>query len=323
MGTGRFAPVADTPTTHHHPHDEPLALAADVGPIGGQALLEGVMMRRAGAWGAAVRTQDGSIVTTSAPLSDEAAGVRKVPFVRGPVALWESVSLGTKAMVWGAKARGTTDGKGYSKGGLALTTVIAAVLAVGILGLLPAAVPKALGIEGRYALTTVESLLRLGILVGYMWLLSLNKEVKRTFAYHGAEHMVIHAFEHGVPLEPAEVKRFDRRHPRCGTAFLLIVILVGMVAHILIGDVSWPVLMASRIIGLPIIAGVAYEVIRTAGLHRHSVLGRILMAPGGWLQTITTQKPDDDQIEVAVAALRATVEAETPAPVVAAAGAAL
>jgi uncharacterized protein YqhQ len=313
--------VAATPTHSHTA--PPLELAADVGPIGGQALIEGVMMRRAGAWGAAVRRPDGSIVTTSAPLADEAAGARKIPFVRGPVALWESVSLGTRAMIWGAQARGTEDGKGYSKGGLALTTVIAAVLAVGILGLLPAAVPKALGIEGRYAMTTVESLLRLGILVGYMWLLSLNKEVKRTFAYHGAEHMVIHAFEHGVDLVPHEVRRFDRRHPRCGTAFLLIVVLVGMVAHILIGDVSWPVLMASRIIGLPIIAAVAYEVIRTAGLHRHSLLGRILMAPGSWLQSITTQEPDDDQIEVAVAALRATVEAETGAPAVATAGASL
>ena len=116
--------------------------------------------------------------------------------------------------------------------------------------------------------------------------------------------------------------RNDRRHPRCGTAFLLIVVLVGMVVHILIGDVSWPVLMLTRIIGLPLIAGIAYEVIRAAGLHRHSLLGRILMAPGSWLQTITTQPPDDDQIEVAVAALRATVAAETATPV-AAAGAAL
>ncbi len=313
--------MAETATQHSH--TAPLELADDVGPIGGQALIEGVMMRRAGAWGAAVRRPDGEIVTTSSPLGDEAAGARTLPLVRGPVALWESVSLGTRAMIWGAQARGTEDGKGYSKGGLAVTTVVAAVLAVGILGLLPAAVPKLLGIEGRYALTTVETLLRLGILVGYMWLLSLNREVKRTFGYHGAEHMVIHAFEHGVDLVPAEVKRFDRRHPRCGTAFLLIVVLVGMVAHILIGDVSWPVLMISRIVGLPVIAAVAYEVIRAAGLHRHSLLGRILMAPGSWLQTITTQEPDDDQIEVAVAALRATVEAETSAPAVTAAGAGL
>jgi uncharacterized protein YqhQ len=122
--------------------------------------------------------------------------------------------------------------------------------------------------------------------------------------------MTIHAFEHGVALSPESIRTFDRRHPRCGTAFLLIVVLVSLVAHIIVGEVSWPVLIASRILGLPIVAGVAYEVIRMAGLRRHTLLGRVLMAPGSWLQTLTTQPPDDDQIEVAVAALHATLAAE-------------
>ncbi|QYG91181.1 DUF1385 domain-containing protein [Iamia sp. SCSIO 61187] len=309
--------MADTPPTHPTPD-----LLDDIGPIGGQALIEGVMMRRAGAWGAAVRRADGTIATTGAALPDDGEGVRRIPLLRGPVALWESVSLGTKAMIWGAQERGTEDGRGYSKGGLALTTVIAAVLAIGILGLLPAVLPKALGIEGRWLFNATESAIRLSILVGYMWLLSLNSEVKRTFAYHGAEHMTIHAFEHGVALEPAEIRRFDRRHPRCGTAFLLIVVLVSLIAHVAVGEVSWPVLVASRVLGLPVVAGVAYEVIRLAGLRRHSVLGRVLMAPGSWLQTLTTQPPDDDQIEVAVAALHATLAAEAaPAPAAAPVGA--
>jgi uncharacterized protein YqhQ len=297
--------VAETPATQPSPQ-----LLDDVGPIGGQALIEGVMMRRAGAWGAAVRRADGTIATTGAPLPDDGAGVRRIPLLRGPVALWESVDLGTRAMIWGAKERGTEDGKGYSRSGLALTTVLAAVLAVGILGVLPAVLPKALGIEGRWLFNAVESTIRLGILVGYMALLSLNKEVKRTFSYHGAEHMTIHAFEHGVSLDPESIRQFDRRHPRCGTAFLLIVVLVSLVAHVLVGEVSWPVLVASRVLGLPIVAGVAYEVIRLAGLRRHSLLGRILMAPGSWLQTLTTQPPDDHQIEIAVAALHATIAAE-------------
>jgi uncharacterized protein YqhQ len=285
-------------------------LLDDIGPIGGQALIEGVMMRRAGAWGAAVRRADGTIATTGAALPNDGEGIRRIPLLRGPVALWESVSLGTKAMIWGAKERGTADGRGYSRSGLALTTVLAAVLAVGILGVLPAVLPKAFGIEGRWLFNAVESGIRLTILVGYMALLSLNKEVKRTFSYHGAEHMTIHAFEHGVSLTPEEIRRFDRRHPRCGTAFLLIVVLVSLIAHVLVGEVSWPVLVASRVLGLPIVAGVAYEVIRMAGLRRHSRLGRILMAPGSWLQTLTTQPADDDQIEVAVAALHATIAAE-------------
>lgn len=301
-----------TPQVSPSTHDDP-RLVDDIGPIGGQALLEGVMMRRSGAWGAAVRQQDGSITTTAAPLPADGTGARGVPLLRGPLALWDSVTLGTRATLWGAQARGTADGKGYSKAGLALTTVFATVLAVGILGVLPALIPKALGIEGRWLFNTVESLIRLAVLVGYMGLLSLSPQVKRTFAYHGAEHMTIHAFEHGTDLTPDSIRRFDRRHPRCGTAFLLVVIMVALVVHILIGEVSWPVLVASRIIGLPVVASFAYEVIRFAGTRRHTTLGRVLMAPGSWLQGITTRPPDDDQIEVAIAALRATLAAETPA----------
>ncbi len=303
----------------HPSSSRPLApaLRTDVGPIGGQALIEGVMMRRAGAWGAAVRRSDGTIATTVTPLPHDGEGVRRIPLLRGPVALWESVSLGTRAMLWGAKERGTDDGEGYSRGGLALTTVVAAALALTFLVLLPAAVPKLLGIEGRWAFNTVESVIRLTVLVGYMALISLNREVKRTFAYHGAEHMTIHAFEHGVELEPASIRRFDRRHPRCGTAFLLIVVLVSLLAHVVVGSPSWPVLVASRIVGLPLVAGVAYELIRFAGTHRHQLVGRILMAPGSWLQGLTTAEPDDDQIEVAIAALRATVSLEADAPLAA------
>jgi uncharacterized protein YqhQ len=302
-------------------------LLDDVGPIGGQALIEGVMMRRAGAWGAAVRRSDGTIATTVTAIPNDGEGVRRIPLLRGPVALWESVSLGTRAMLWGAKERGTDDGEGYSKGGLALTTVLAAALALTFLVLLPAVVPKLLGIDGRWAFNAVESAIRLTVLVGYMALISLNREVKRTFGYHGAEHMTVHAFEHGVELEPAAIRRFDRRHPRCGTAFLLIVVLVSLLAHVVVGSPSWPVLVASRVLGLPLIAGVAYELIRFAGTHRHNLVGRVLMAPGSWLQSITTAEPDDDMIEVAVAALRATVSLEAtpatpaaPAPLAAPAG---
>lgn len=292
------------------PPAAPPRLVEDLGPIGGQALLDGVMMRRAGAWGAAVRRSDGTIATTAHVLPRDGRGVRRIPLVRGSVALWDSVRLGTRAMLWGAQERGTEDGKGYSKGGLALTSVVAASLAVGLLVLLPAAVPQLLGLEGRWAFNAVETGIRLAVLVGYMALLSLSPEVRRTFAYHGAEHMTIHAYEHGVALEPAAIRRFDRRHPRCGTAFLLVVVLVALLAHVVVGTPSWPVLVASRLVGLPLVAGVAYEVIRLAGAQRHRVLGRVLMAPGSWLQGLTTAEPDDDQIEVAIAALHAVTALE-------------
>ncbi|MBX3313882.1 MAG: DUF1385 domain-containing protein [Actinobacteria bacterium] len=286
------------------------------GPIGGQALIEGVMMRRGKAWGAAVRTREGSISTTGHRLP-EFDGWRTLPLVRGVLALGETVVLGTRATLWGATERGDESGDGYTRGGLALTVLIAVVAVLGVFGLLPAVVVKAAGIDNALLFSTVEGLIRLGILVGYLWLLSRSAAVARVFAYHGAEHMTIHAFEHGRPLVPAEIRRFDRRHPRCGTAFLLTVVLVTILAHALVGNPGWGLLIASRVLGLPLVAAVAYETIRFAGRHQDTLVGRILMAPGSWLQGITTNEPTDDMIEVAVAALEATLAAEELSPVTA------
>lgn len=291
----------------------------ELGPIGGQALIEGVMMRRGKAWGAAVRTRDGSISTTSQRLP-ELAGWRTLPLVRGVLALGETVVLGTRATLWGATERGDESGDGYTRGGLFLTVLIAVVAVLGVFGLLPAVLVKAAGIENALAFSVVEGLIRLAILVGYLWLLSRSAAVARVFAYHGAEHMTIHAFEHRRPLVPEEIRRFDRRHPRCGTAFLLTVVLVTILAHAIIGNPGWGLLIASRVLGLPLVAAVAYETIRFAGRHQDTLVGRILMAPGSWLQGITTNEPTDDMIEVAVAALEATLAAED-APVVTADGA--
>jgi uncharacterized protein YqhQ len=214
-------------------------------------------------------------------------------------------------MLWAAGERNDpADGDGFSKIGLVVSTVVSAVLALGLFGLMPAAGAKALGLDGRLLFNVVEGLIRLGVLVGYLLLLGRSAEVRRVFAYHGAEHMTIHAFEHRVPLEPAAIRAFDRRHPRCGTSFLLIVVVVTVAAHIVIGTPSWGVLVASRILGLPIVAGLSYELIRFAGRHQSTIYGRMLMLPGYWLQGITTREPDDDMIEVAVAALHATVTAE-------------
>jgi uncharacterized protein YqhQ len=281
----------------------------DVGPIGGQALVEGVMMRRGTAWGAAVRRQDGSIGTTSRQLPDP-TGLRTLPLVRGVFALWDTVTLGTRATIWSARERGDERGEGYSTGGLVATVLIAVVAVLGIFGLLPAVIVKAVGIRNGIAFSVVEGLIRAAILVGYLAALSRATAVQRVFAYHGAEHMTIHAFEHRSALTPAGIRAFNRRHPRCGTAFLLTVVLVTIVAHAFIGHRSWSVLVASRVLGLPLIAGIAYEVIRFAGRHQDGLIGRVLTAPGYWLQGITTNEPDDSMIEVAVAALEATLAAE-------------
>lgn len=300
-------------TSTVQPAAAPTTEPVDVGPIGGQALIEGVMMRRGERWGAAVRHPDGTITTTSRALPAGLAPWRKVPIVRGILALGESTGLGTKAMLWAAGERTTDPDEGYSRIGLVLSTVVAVVLALGLFGLMPAAVAKGLGLEGRFLFNAVEGVIRLAVLIGYLLLLGRSAEVRRVFAYHGAEHMTIHAFEHRVALEPAAIRAFDRRHPRCGTSFLLLVVLVTVAAHMVIGTPSWGLLVASRILGLPVVAGISYEVIRFAGRHQETAFGRLLMLPGSWLQGITTREPDDEQIEVAVAALQATVEGEVVA----------
>jgi len=289
------------------------AIDTTVGPIGGQALPEGVMMRRGQSWGAAVRRLDGSIAVTSRVLPAGLARWRRIPLVRGVLALGETAALGTRATVWAATERGDESGEGYRRSGLILTVVVALVAVVGVFGLLPAVLVKAMGIDNAVAFSVAEGLVRLAILVGYLRLLGRSAQVKRVFAYHGAEHMTIHAFEHRSALEPAAIRRFDRRHPRCGTAFLLVVVITTVFVHALIGHPSWGVLVASRVIGLPLVAGLAYEAIRFAGRHQHQLVGRSLMAPGSWLQGITTAEPTDDMIEVAVAALEATLAAEPSA----------
>lgn len=273
-------------------------------------MLEGVMMRRGQSWGAAVRRQDGTIATTSRTLPASLEGWRRYPLVRGVMALGETCTLGTRATLWAARERGDEKGDGFSTAGLALTVAIALIAVFGIFGLLPAVMVKAVGIENALAFSVTEGLIRLAILVGYLALLGRSPQVRRVFAYHGAEHMTIHAFEHRAPLIPTNIRTFDRRHPRCGTAFLLVVVLVTILAHALVGHPSWGVLVASRLLGLPLVAGVAYEAIKFAGRHQHQLVGRILMAPGSWLQSITTNEPDDDMIEVAVAALEATLAAD-------------
>jgi uncharacterized protein YqhQ len=284
--------------------------------VGGQALVEGVMMRRGSRWAAAVRQPDGFIVTESRELPSSLDRARRWPLVRGVLALGESVVLGTTAMAWAARTREPDKGAGYSSTGVALSTLLAVLLAVAAFGLGPGAAAKALGIDGRLSFNLAEGLIRLGLLFAYLWLLSRSPAVRRVFAFHGAEHMTIHAYEHGEELVPERIRAFDRRHPRCGTSFLLLVVIVSIAMHVLIGTPGWAVFVATRLIGLPIVAALAYELVRAAGRHGTSWFGRIVAAPGSWLQSITTREPDDDQIEVAVAALQATLDV-TPALVTA------
>ncbi len=270
--------------------------------VGGQALIEGVMMRAGERWGAAARAPGGEIVTTGAPVPTWARRTDKVPIARGAVAMVETIMVGLKALKWSAQVADPAEEGEVSDRKLALTTAVALLVFAGIFAVVPAAVARGLGLEGTPFVIT-EAVLRLGLFLGYLVLIGRSPGIKRTFAYHGAEHMVIAAHEHGAPMTIEGVRPFSVRHARCGTDFLLLVVVVAIVVFSFVGDASWPVLIATRLLGLPLVAGLAYEVLKLAKRRPDSPVVKVLTAPGLALQAMTTRQPTDDQIEVAIAAL--------------------
>ena len=261
-----------------------------------------------------MRRQDGTIGTTSRVLPASLDKWRQLPLVRGVMALGETAALGTKATVWAAQERGDESGDGYTRKGLIGTVAVAIIAVVGIFGLLPAVLVKLAGIDGTITFPLAEGVIRLGILVGYLCLLGRSPQVQRVFAYHGAEHMTIHAFEHRVAAHARAHPHLQPPPPPLRHGVPAVVVITTMFVHAFMGHHSWQWLVAGRILGLPLVAGLAYEAIRFAGRHQHQLIGRLIMAPGSWLQGITTSEPTDDMIEVAVAALEATLAAEPLAP---------
>lgn len=301
-----------------------------IDPIGGQAVLEGVMMRGKNSWGLAVRTPSGDIACHSFPLEPLARRypVLKTPVVRGVAVLVESLTLGIRALRLSADysleeqtAPESGDGKGAEPGAkpaslgwkeLTLTFAVALALAVGLFVVIPLAVVKYFEdtFSNPIVFNLVEGLIRIAIFLAYVSLISLLPDLRRVFEYHGAEHKTIHAYEHGEPLDPEHVDRFTTRHPRCGTAFLLVVMVVAILVFSVVGKPSLVLLVASRLVGIPVVAGLAYEVIRYAGRHQKSVFARIVSGPGLALQRLTTREPDRSELEVAIAVLREVLRVE-------------
>jgi uncharacterized protein YqhQ len=279
---------------------------------GGQAVIEGVMMRDRKAMCIAVRTPGGGIARRHQRLAEHARPAwTRWSFVRGGFSLYDSVRLGVEALLWSAGAAGEEQEQ-LSSWQVSLVLVTAAALAVGLFMLLPTLVVSPLRtlllrmVGGGYGLAVLlnllEGLVRAGILVAYVAVIGRLPDVARVLAYHGAEHRVIHAQEAGAELTPAGARPFALLHPRCGTAFLLYVVFASIVAFSFFG---WPNLwqrLLLRLSLLPVVAGVSYEWIKLAGRSK-SVLVRALCAPGLWLQRLTTREPDDAQVEVAIAAL--------------------
>ncbi|HEX3452743.1 MAG TPA: DUF1385 domain-containing protein, partial [Solirubrobacteraceae bacterium] len=320
-------------------------------PVGGQAVLEGVMMRGVSNWAVAVRKPSaeqlaegerspeeaalGEIEVTSFPLQSALRRHRllRLPIVRGIVALGGSLAIGFRALevsanaqlppaektadtesADGAAAEQTSEPEEIPKAVWAGTVVVALLFAVVLFFLIPVGLTSLIKgqLGSSFLFWLIEGLVRTGIFLGYLLLLSRLRDLRRVFEYHGAEHKTISCFEAGLPLTPANAQRFSRLHPRCGTSFLLVVMIVAIFVFAPIGLPAWYWLVATRILGVPVIAGVSFELIKFAGRNRDRRWVRAVMWPGLKLQLLTTREPDLDQLAVAIAALDAVLEREQP-----------
>ena len=289
---------------------------------GGQAVIEGVMIRGRDFFSLAVRREDGSIEDLQQRLNPIYNGrLRRLPLARGVLTLAETLVLGIKALQISADLAATSpgdkkeDGEGIPGWMMGVTLAFSLVFGIALFFLLPLGVVRLLEpiIGSGLVSEAVEGALRLGILVGYVAAIGMMRDIRRVYAYHGAEHMTVHAHEAGLPLNVENVRKFGTPHPRCGTAFLLTVVVVSVAVFIAFAllESSWWWRIASRILLLPVIAAVSYEVIRFSGRHQAAAIGKILATPGLWLQRLTTREPDDSQIEVAIRAMETAVAADT------------
>ena len=302
-------------------------------PIGGQAVLEGVMMRGVSTWAVAVRKPSpeqvasgrnlepgeaatGEIEITSFPLVSVLRRHRllRLPVLRGVVALVESLRIGYEALALSANAQLGEDDKEIAGGAWWGTVGLSIAFGIGLFFLIPVGITSLFkdALPNSIVFVVVEKLIRIAIFLGYLWLISRMHALRRVFEYHGAEHKTISCYEAGLDLTPEHAQRFSRLHPRCGTSFLLIVMIVAIVVFAPLGTPAWYWLFASRIVGIPIVAGIAFEAIKWFGRNRNRRWARVLMWPGLQLQRLTTREPDFAQLAVAIAALEAVLAVEDP-----------
>ncbi len=328
-------------------------------PVGGQAILEGVMMRGVRTWATAVRlpvpdetaavpapepvlVAAGAGTNGSEPAPAPALAPRlapggvplgeieiktfeltsvlkrhrwlRVPILRGVVALGESLAIGFRALNISANAQLGEEDEEIGGGMWFGTIVVALILAIGLFFVVPVGLTSLIKgqLGSAFLFWVVEGVIRTAIFLGYLWILSRVPDLRRVFEYHGAEHKTISCYEAGMELEPANAQRFSRLHPRCGTSFLLIVMVVAIFVFAPIGLLAWYWMVVTRIVGVPLIAGISFELIKLAGKHRNKRWVQIVMAPGMALQKLTTREPDLEQLAVAIAALEAVLAVETP-----------
>jgi uncharacterized protein YqhQ len=277
---------------------------------GGQALIEGVMIRGRKGVSVAVRDPDGRIVTHTERLEGGLyrTPIGQLPFIRGVLALWETLTVGTRMLMFSANVAAGQAPEAGAQPPDAVTGTVAAALsvAVGFFFVLPLLLLHRTNRRLRSPLASnlLEGALRLGMFVGYIQLIARLEGVRRVFAYHGAEHKAVHAYEHEAPLEPDDVQRFPTAHPRCGTAFLLQVMALSAVVFSLFGRPSLARRLALRVVMVPLLSSISYELLRLGARNANVPLTRLLARPGLLLQRLTTREPDNAQVEVAIAAMK-------------------
>jgi len=285
---------------------------------GGQAVIEGVMIRGKEGVAISVRQPNGELNTVKQPLASIYKGrLREMPLVRGIIVLVETLVLGTQSLLHSAQVAAAEEGGEKIPTALLWGTVAASLaLGVALFFMVPLFATRYLiypYVNSALLSVVLEGLIRIGIVIAYLKLVGLMPDIKRVFAYHGAEHKVVNAYEAGVPLEVESVKNYSTAHARCGTAFLFIVLIIAIFVFALVGRPTLWILILSRIILIPVIAVISYEIMKFGAGHIKNKMVRILLAPGLMLQAITTREPDDSQLEAAISALKEVIEIDRAA----------
>jgi uncharacterized protein YqhQ len=280
---------------------------------GGQAVLEGVMIRGPRTLAVACRHPEGHIVVRKEGLGGVYSGpVRRIPLIRGAIVMWETLALGMRALIFSSNVAIGEEEKGTESAPIVGTMVVtmAIVIAIFFVGplLLTGWLEEQLG--SHFLVIVLEGLVRLAIVVGYVGLIGLMPDVRRVYQYHGAEHKSIHALEHGDPLDAEHVQRYPTAHVRCGTSFLLTVVVVSIFVFAAVGSQDLWLRIVSRIVLIPVIAAISYELIRLGGAFESNPVTKVIMWPNLALQSLTTRQPDDEQVEVALRALNEVLVAE-------------
>lgn len=287
---------------------------------GGQAVMEGVMMRGRDSMAVAVRAPSGEIVVTHQPLTTSpwVYRVRNLPLIRGVLMLWDTMNLGMRALVFSANV-GLSDeeaaaggGGGFGGGALWMTVAVSILFSIGLFFVTPLVAVRAVDhlISSSIVSNLIEGVIRLGLLVGYMLFLGRLPDVNRVFSYHGAEHKTINAMEAGAPLDVAHVRPYTLLHARCGTGFLLVVAVISVIVFAFLGRPDFILRMLSRVMLVPLIAAIAYEFLKLTARHERNPIVRAVIAPSLAMQKLTTREPDDAMLEVAIVSLQRVLVAE-------------